>query len=176
MNDQVVSSIYISCLRVVSTTDSLGLKVNGHDTLGAEVALDKILQRLVSLAAIIIVLHVVHAGKFSLGDKGISLRSSILISGTDDHGKDIRLAVLKMVSIARYDRRLGKGHPLLSGIKLVVLVQQLSLIVLAGELEHGDSVHAVGHFDGGGLGEGSRYATETGTEREARNDSFRRES
>ena len=50
----------------------------------------------------------------------------------------------------------------------MVLVQQLSLIVLAGELEHGDSVHAVGHFDGGGLGEGSRYATETGTEREAR--------
>lgn len=182
MTDQVVSSIYILCLRVVSTTNSLGFEINGHDTLGAEVALDKILECLVSLAAIIIVLHVVHAGKLSLGNKCVSLRSSILISGTDDHREDIRLAVLEMVSIVRYNRRLGKIHPLLSGIELVVLVQQLSLVVLAGEFEHGDSVHTVGHLDSGGLCEGSRYATETGTgtgtgtEMEAWDDSFGRES
>jgi hypothetical protein len=62
----------------------------------------------------------------------------------------------------------------------VVLFQQLSLVVLAGELEHGDSVHTVGHLDSGGLCEGSRFATETETrtvtEREAWDDSFGRES
>jgi hypothetical protein len=31
------------------------------------------------------------------------------------------------------------------------------LVVLAGKLEHGDSVHAVGHFDGSNLSERSGY-------------------
>lgn len=33
----------------------------------------------------------------------------------------------------------------------MVLVKQLSLVVLAGKLEHGNAVHTVGHFDDSGL-------------------------
>jgi hypothetical protein len=42
---------------------------------------------------------------------------------------------------------------LLRSAELVVLVQQLGLVVLAGKLEHGDSVHAVSHIDGSNLSE-----------------------
>lgn len=95
-------------LGVVSTTNSLGLEINSHDPLGAKVALDKVLERLVSLAALVVVLHVIHAGELSLGDKRVSLRSGILISGTNDHGEDIRFAVLEVVSTLIYEIMRGK--------------------------------------------------------------------
>lgn len=83
---------------MISTTDSLGFEVDGHNPLRVKRALDKVLERLVSLAALVIILHVLHASELGLGDKGVSLRPSILIGGTDNHGEDIGLAVLEQIS------------------------------------------------------------------------------
>lgn len=82
---------------MIGTTDSLGFEVDGHNALGVKRALDKVLERLVSLATLVIILHVLHASELGLGYKGISLRPSILIGGTNNHGEDIGLAVLEQI-------------------------------------------------------------------------------
>lgn len=79
---------------IVNATNSLRLKVNGQDTLDAQ-RLHNRLQVAVGLASVVVVLHVLHAGKLGLGHKVVSLRSGILVGGTDHHGQDVGLAVLE---------------------------------------------------------------------------------
>lgn len=143
---------------VIGTTNSLRFEVDGHNPLRIKRALDKVLERLVSLATLVIILHVLHASELGLGDKGISLRPSILIGGANNHGEDIGFAVLEqIIRYVQIEIRLEATHLLLRGIELVVLVQKLGLLILARQLEHGDSVHAVGHLDGRDLSKRSGY-------------------
>lgn len=46
------------------------------------------------LALVVVVLHVVHAGKLGLADHGKTLGSLVLLGYTGGEGKNVRLSVL----------------------------------------------------------------------------------
>lgn len=91
---------------MINTTHSLWLKVNSHNPLRAKRAFNKVLESLMSLAALVVVLHVVEVGELSLGDESVSLRPGILISSTDNHREDVRLAILEHTTQSVYHARM----------------------------------------------------------------------
>ena len=88
---------------MVGTTNSLGLEVDSQNSLRVKRALDKVFELLVSLAAFVVVLHVVKAGKLSLGNEGVPLCTGILVGSTNDHGEDVGLAVLDIRSASAWE-------------------------------------------------------------------------
>lgn len=68
-------------------------KVYRLDTVDGEV-LGGRLELAVRLALVIVVPHVLEAGKLGLADDGVALRPGVLLGNADGEREDVRLAVL----------------------------------------------------------------------------------
>lgn len=69
------------------------LEVHCQDTIAGDLGNER-LELGVSLAVMVVVLHVVQASELGLGDEGVALGAGILLSGTNDHRENVGLAVL----------------------------------------------------------------------------------
>lgn len=151
------------------------LEVDCHQSSDIQVASGR-LEGLVRGTLVVVEPHVLQAGKLKLGGEIVTLRTLVGLTGADGHAENVGLAILFLVELARLlyavlcCAMLCAGEifswavlcEVLDGMGRKVRVchlcacisdgfvegQELFLVLLVGELEHGDSVDALGHFDG----------------------------
>lgn len=120
---------------------------------------------------VVVVPHVFQAGKLKPGGEVEALRTLVGLTGADGHAENVGLAILCLVKLAccvlcfvperlcygLREKVSGERDRLEKDVFLhlcacvfdgLVEIQELFLVLLVGELEHGDSVDAFGHFDG----------------------------
>lgn len=70
--------------RDIGTSDSRGLEVDGQNSITCHLGNER-LEFGVSLALVVVVRHVVEAGKLGLGHKGVALGAGVLLGRTNNH-------------------------------------------------------------------------------------------